>query len=316
MKIGFLATALVAAASLAPAHADNYKYTFKNTSGAVISSGSLSTGSATYTVNDGVATFQTRTVLTMNGIFNGGAITFVPGPFAPAAFQHGNVTGDNQLAFSGPGLLDQYGLVFDVDGRPGNIGGYFTSPTAYEYFAFYNDGTRNRSFTGTFDVTRVADNTVLPGGTETAPIYLSSQVTGIAGSIGPTNPDQFYSFDWAGGYFSSTAIIGNAAPSDLFAFSLAGYANATPFQRQSVQLGSGNNFTGTLSANLAAGRYVLGLTGLVPIDPDFTISFNTAVGGAPVPEPATWAMMIAGFLGIGATLRRRRAVGAGSTIAA
>lgn len=309
MKIKLFTAALLAAASFAPAHADNYKYTFKNTAGATISTGSLSTGSATYTVNDGSATFQTRTVLTMNGLFDGNAITFVPNPFAPAAFQHGNITGDNQLAFSGPGLLDQYGLVFDVNGRAANIGGVIDGPNAFAYFAFYNDGTRNRSFTGTFDVTRVADNTTLPGGTEAAPVYLSSQVTGIAGSIGPTNPDQFYSFDWAGGYFSSTAIIGNAVPSDLFAFSLAGYANSAPFQRQSVQLGVGNNFTGTLSANLAAGHYVLGLTGLVPIDPDFTISFNTAVGGAPVPEPATWTMMIAGFLGMGAMLRRRRAAG-------
>jgi hypothetical protein len=33
---------------------------------------------------------------------------------------------------------------------------------------------------------------------------------------------------------------------------------------------------------------------------------NVAVGGA-VPEPATWGMMIAGFGGIGALARRRRA---------
>lgn len=222
MKIKLLATALLAAASITQAQADNYQYTFKNTAGATISTGSLSTGSTTYTINDGVATFQTRTVLTMNGLFDGRAISFIVNPFAPAAFQHGNVTGDNQLAFSGPGLLDQYGLVFDVAGRPGNIGGYGPGSNGYEYFAFYNDGTRNRSFSGTFDIVRVADNTTVSGGTETAPVYLASQVTGIAGSIGPTNPDQFYSFDWAGGYFSTTAIIGNAAPSDLFAFSLAG----------------------------------------------------------------------------------------------
>jgi hypothetical protein len=31
-------------------------------------------------------------------------------------------------------------------------------------------------------------------------------------------------------------------------------------------------------------------------------------GGAPVPEPATWAMMILGFFSIGAAIRRRRAL--------
>lgn len=37
---------------------------------------------------------------------------------------------------------------------------------------------------------------------------------------------------------------------------------------------------------------------------------NAAIFGfaAPVPEPATWAMMLLGFAGIGATMRRRRSV--------
>jgi hypothetical protein len=35
---------------------------------------------------------------------------------------------------------------------------------------------------------------------------------------------------------------------------------------------------------------------------------NLAVGG--VPEPATWAMMITGFAGMGAMIRRRRSIGA------
>lgn len=34
--------------------------------------------------------------------------------------------------------------------------------------------------------------------------------------------------------------------------------------------------------------------------------YNFEVGGAAVPEPATWAMMLAGFGGIGAAIRRRR----------
>jgi hypothetical protein len=32
--------------------------------------------------------------------------------------------------------------------------------------------------------------------------------------------------------------------------------------------------------------------------------------GFAVPEPATWAMMLIGFFGLGAALRRRRAAGA------
>lgn len=37
-----------------------------------------------------------------------------------------------------------------------------------------------------------------------------------------------------------------------------------------------------------------------------TINLEAAFGGAVVPEPATWAMMIGGFAMIGAALRRRR----------
>ena len=39
-------------------------------------------------------------------------------------------------------------------------------------------------------------------------------------------------------------------------------------------------------------------------------SFTLTYGGAAVPEPATWAMMIAGFGLVGSSLRRRRAIAA------
>ena len=308
MRIKLLAVSLMAAATLASAHADNYKFTYRDTNGNIISSGSLSTGSTVNTINDYGNIYQTNTVTTMNGLFLGDAINFVVNPYAPAPFQHGSIIADNQLAFSGPGLLDGYGLVFDTANHgTGNLIGYPTTPPQFTYLAIYKQGTRNTGVEGTFEVTRVADNTAMPGGTANAPVALTSQVTGINGSIGPTNPEQFYTFDWGGGFFSSTATIGNAASSDVFAFSLAGFGNATPFQRQAIQLDSSNNFIGTLSFNLAAGRYMLGLNGVVPIDPDFTISFNTAVAGPAVPEPTTWATMMIGLFGMGAVLRRRAA---------
>jgi hypothetical protein len=40
---------------------------------------------------------------------------------------------------------------------------------------------------------------------------------------------------------------------------------------------------------------------------DGTNAFTFGVGGVSVPEPATWAMMLMGFFGLGAALRRRRA---------
>ena len=72
------------------------------------------------------------------------------------------------------------------------------------------------------------------------------------------------------------------------------------------------------------GHFVLNLTGLthVPVVTGVELAFGTSGtdyhqatctsgcdgggGGQGVPEPATWAMMIAGFGGVGAVLRRRR----------
>jgi hypothetical protein len=42
---------------------------------------------------------------------------------------------------------------------------------------------------------------------------------------------------------------------------------------------------------------------------------NVAISAA-VPEPATWAMLIAGFAGIGGSMRRRRSAGGLATAAA
>jgi hypothetical protein len=70
-----------------------------------------------------------------------------------------------------------------------------------------------------------------------------------------------------------------------------------------VLLNFDNDFTGTLSQMLAAGRYQIGLSTDSPFDPAFTIAFATPVAG--VPEPASWAMMIFGFGILGIKLRRQ-----------
>lgn len=52
--------------------------------------------------------------------------------------------------------------------------------------------------------------------------------------------------------------------------------------------------------NADFGAYTLAITG------PGNIAFGTLTGGPAVPEPASWAMMIAGFGLVGATARRRR----------
>ncbi len=61
-------------------------------------------------------------------------------------------------------------------------------------------------------------------------------------------------------------------------------------------------FIGFTDSNLITSLNITDHTGGVIDIVDFTVS-----GVAGVPEPATWAMMLMGFGGLGATLRRRRA---------
>ncbi|MGH6909562.1 MAG: PEPxxWA-CTERM sorting domain-containing protein [Phenylobacterium sp.] len=62
---------------------------------------------------------------------------------------------------------------------------------------------------------------------------------------------------------------------------------------------TGNNLGNTIGAHIGVCADA-GCTSFV------TTGFATNGGGGPVPEPATWAMMILGFGGVGALLRRRR----------
>lgn len=67
---------------------------------------------------------------------------------------------------------------------------------------------------------------------------------------------------------------------------------------------TGSGFSLNLNANLAANtwyRFVYSADMTKVADISGTASFDSAV-----PEPATWAMMLLGFAGIGMSLRRRR----------
>jgi len=61
---------------------------------------------------------------------------------------------------------------------------------------------------------------------------------------------------------------------------------------------TGNNLGNTIGAHIGACN--TGCTAFA------TTGFATNGGGGVIPEPATWAMMILGFGGVGAMLRRRR----------
>ena len=151
------------------------------------------------------------------------------------------------------------------------------------------------------------------GGTVGSPVILPSGLVGAISSniSGGVSDSQFYDFHWAGGLFQTTGTIVGANDLADFRFQLFGVNGASPVEGVSTPvddllLSSENNFNTTMTlADLPAGDYEIGLYTDSPFDPEFTLTFDTPIGS--VPEPGLWAMMLFGFGGIGAALRRRRA---------
>lgn len=158
-------------------------------------------------------------------------------------------------------------------------------------------------FWTTDDIPKVLE---ILGGSETAPVILPEGLVGkVTGSIGdPSGPtEQFYNFNWLGGFFQTRASLTGAAFGSEFTFRLT---SMDGLYKQTVLLNDANGFSTLFGDNLAGGRYTIGLlAGAVP-DPNFTFDFLTPVGADGVPEPSTWAMLILGMGGVGALMRRRR----------
>ena len=62
---------------------------------------------------------------------------------------------------------------------------------------------------------------------------------------------------------------------------------------------------GPLTGNLGVGSYTFAFSGTSPTPNGGAVSGNITFNLIPVPEPATWAMMLLGFAGIGIAMRRR-----------
>lgn len=162
----------------------------------------------------------------------------------------------------------------------------------------------------TFGIGQAQSNpqTTFVGGTPDDPVPLTGTgITEVGGSISGDHPERaFVGFDWYGGDFSALGSLAGADPNATFAYSLYSLEETGRLITTTV-LRSGNGFSGFLNASLAAGRYSVGFEATSPLDPDWTIRFVTPVAGAApaVPEPATWALTIAGFGLVGGAMRRR-----------
>lgn len=158
-----------------------------------------------------------------------------------------------------------------------------------------------------FNIVHVAPTDVsLAGGAADAPTALGSGVSSVSGDIGgDAGTADFYSFNWQGGLFSAIGDVLHASEPNYYDFQLCSGAFCSAGKKLSdVVLDGGNSWRDAISASLAPGLYTIGLTqnGTGP-DPTFNIIFATP---AAIPEPTTWAMMLVGFGGLGAMLRRAK----------
>ena len=72
---------------------------------------------------------------------------------------------------------------------------------------------------------------------------------------------------------------------------------------------AGSTNVAFVTLDLDAGTYSNLPEGQRMLADNLTVNATVLSAIAPVPEPATWAMLIAGFGGVGALMRRRRSVG-------
>jgi hypothetical protein len=95
----------------------------------------------------------------------------------------------------------------------------------------------------------------------------------------------------------------------LFIYDNEFYLTPPPFSNPGVLFTIGGyEFNLFSTASVGPGNFTLDGTNPGPYNPSVTgdLLVTTLVGVAPVPEPATWAMMILGFCGLGFLAYRRR----------
>jgi hypothetical protein len=145
----------------------------------------------------------------------------------------------------------------------------------------------------TFDHSQPYSTGVIPGGSNW---YVALGTTAGMDWYQLTSAGVPYGTD--GTYFTSPTTSGNA-------FSIWGFSGGTPL----VGVETGYTSGTAISADMTiAGQTIAGMS-LMPGTYLFTIPNDTIIlniAGVGVPEPAAWALMIAGFGLAGASLRRRR----------
>jgi len=214
------------------------------------------------------------------------------------------------VPFNPPGTGTSNYRISNIFVNPSVYAGAPVSPGLFQYIEAISNSASIpiASPQGTVGYNLPASLTNFQGSAGSSPTLLPyGQLVGaIAGSIGGFGSQDYYSFFWPGGAFSATASLTNVTGSTssyLFSQGVAGTCDSGG----SVTLNTADSFTGTITnPNLLGGQYCIGLFANNPLDPNFTLTFNTPVSD-PAPEPAGFVLMAAGLGTIAALRLRKRA---------
>lgn len=149
----------------------------------------------------------------------------------------------------------------------------------------------------------------------------------VADRLSATGTQDIF-FDWIGGAFTARvdgAATNGIADPEIFLFRDNGSSSGAltgALVDQNDDISYPTNLSALISRNLQQGKYVLsvgtynftqaearlGIADFTPGERRFVATFadgTTLAGTGAVPEPATWAMMLAGFGAVGFAMRRR-----------
>jgi PEP-CTERM motif len=155
----------------------------------------------------------------------------------------------------------------------------------------------NTTQSGAFTATGIGDTTsvAFPFGAGTPTVSLSSFTIAFGSTVyTATNPTRYFTNNNV-----NVAGFNDTVTQDVLDFSSSNFLGYNSISNVGP-VASSVSFTSVLATNAGALNWTVAPTGLI---------FRAVTGATPVvPEPATWAMMLAGFGIVGSAFRRRQRV--------
>jgi hypothetical protein len=243
---------------------------------------------------------------TVNGVYVGGSSQPLGSNVVTLQYQR---VGDSIVESIAPGNMGNFTIVDSASGAEFLGQTQFILPNYYQGTLPVSNSTPSYS---NFSVTYGSDPSLpqsitdLVGGMSNAPAPLpTGSIGSVSGLIAGIGTQDFYRFHWNGGEFSTDGSVVGANPLASYQLELL---NPDGSINQNLTIDNGNSFMANIDEFLSAGDYTIGVANTSPYDPQYFIDFLTPVSGT-VPEPATWAMMLAGLGGSGAMMRSARRKG-------